>query len=80
MTISSSTWQGMKVSLDHPKLSGETTVQSAIAEVAAMVGENVKLRRGFVLSTSSHGVVSSYLHTSPQPGDLDLNLKFTFEQ
>ncbi|RWR94312.1 elongation factor Ts, mitochondrial isoform X1 [Cinnamomum micranthum f. kanehirae] len=68
MTISSSTWQGMKVSLDHPKLSGETTVQSAIAEVAAMVGENVKLRRGFVLSTSSHGVVSSYLHTSPQPG------------
>eukprot|EP00268_Persea_americana_P035407 TRINITY_DN34963_c0_g1_i1.p1 TRINITY_DN34963_c0_g1~~TRINITY_DN34963_c0_g1_i1.p1 ORF type:complete len:386 (+),score=94.23 TRINITY_DN34963_c0_g1_i1:322-1479(+) len=60
--------EGMKVSLDHPKLSGETTVQSAIAEVAAMVGENVKLRRGFVLSTSLHGVVSSYLHTSPQPG------------
>ncbi|XXG84473.1 hypothetical protein AAC387_Pa10g1982 [Persea americana] len=60
--------EGMKVSLDHPKLRGETTVQSAIAEVAAMVGENVKLRRGFVLSTSSHGVVSSYLHTSPQPG------------
>ncbi|RWR94316.1 elongation factor Ts, mitochondrial isoform X1 [Cinnamomum micranthum f. kanehirae] len=60
--------EGMTVSLDHPKLSGETTVQSAIAEVAAMVGENVKLRRGFVLSTSSHGVVSSYLHTSPQPG------------
>ncbi|MQL96452.1 hypothetical protein Taro_029124 [Colocasia esculenta] len=57
-----------KICLDHPKLNGETTVQSAITEVAMMVGENVKLRRGFTLSTSSHGVVSSYLHTSPQPG------------
>lgn len=61
-------FEDMKISLDHPKLSGETTVQSAITEVAAMVGENVKLRRGFALSTSSCGVVSSYLHTSPQPG------------
>lgn len=58
----------MEVTLDHPKLSGETTAQSAITEVAAMVGENVKLRRGFVLSTCSHGVVCSYLHTCPQPG------------
>ncbi|KAF8410915.1 hypothetical protein HHK36_003452 [Tetracentron sinense] len=58
----------LKISLDHPKLSGETTVQSAIREVAAMVGENVKLRRGYAMSTSSHGVVTSYLHTSPQPG------------
>ncbi|KAJ4969890.1 hypothetical protein NE237_002989 [Protea cynaroides] len=58
----------LKINLDHPKLSGETTVQNAITEVAAMVGENVKLRRGIQLSTSAHGVVSSYLHTSPQPG------------
>lgn len=69
----------MKISLDHPKLSGETTVQSAITEVAAMVGENVKIRRGFVLSTSSHGVVSSYLHTCPQPGELALNHILIFE-
>lgn len=44
--------------------------QSAIMEVAAMVGENIKLRRGFMLSTSSHGVVCFYLHTCPQPGSL----------
>ncbi|PKA52805.1 Elongation factor Ts, mitochondrial [Apostasia shenzhenica] len=60
--------QNMKIDLRHPKLSGETTVQSAITEVAAMVGENVKLRRGFALSTLSHGVVCSYLHTCLQPG------------
>ncbi|VAI89011.1 unnamed protein product [Triticum turgidum subsp. durum] len=58
----------MSINLDHPKLSGETTVQNAVTEVAAMVGENVKLRRGFMLSTTAHGVVSSYLHTCPQPG------------
>ncbi|XWS36656.1 hypothetical protein CRYUN_Cryun20dG0104000 [Craigia yunnanensis] len=39
-----------------------------VTEVAAMMGENVKLRRGFAMSTSSHGVVSAYLHRSPQPG------------
>ncbi|KAJ0989733.1 hypothetical protein J5N97_008089 [Dioscorea zingiberensis] len=61
-------FENMEISLDHPKLSGETTVQNAITEVAAMVGENVKLRRGFALSTSSHGVVSTYLHTCPKPG------------
>lgn len=60
--------ENMSINLDHPKLSGETTVQSAVTEVAAMVGENVKLRRGFMLSTTDHGVVSSYLHTCPQPG------------
>lgn len=58
----------MKLDLEHPKVSGETTVQNAITEVAAVMGENVKLRRGIVMSTSSHGVVSTYLHTSPQPG------------
>jgi hypothetical protein len=56
------------INLDHPKLSGETTIQGAVTEVAAMVGENVKFRRGFILSTSFHGVVSTYLHTCPQPG------------
>lgn len=58
----------MEINLDHPKLCGETTVQNAVTEVAAMVGENVKVRRGFAVSRSSHGVISSYLHTSPQPG------------
>ncbi|XP_077216437.1 translation elongation factor Ts (EF-Ts) isoform X2 [Tasmannia lanceolata] len=60
--------EDMKINLGHPKLSGEATVQSAITEVAAMVGENVKFRRGFALSPSSHGIVTSYLHTSPQSG------------
>ncbi|KAL6644243.1 hypothetical protein ACP70R_015851 [Stipagrostis hirtigluma subsp. patula] len=60
--------ENKSINLDHPKLSGETTVQSAVTEVAAMVGENVKLRRGFMLSTAAHGVVSSYMHTCPQPG------------
>ncbi|KAK1295733.1 hypothetical protein QJS10_CPB15g01250 [Acorus calamus] len=59
--------ESMKIALDHTKLNGETTVQNAITEVAAMVGENVKFGRGFALSTSQ-GIVSSYLHTSPQPG------------
>lgn len=68
--------QNMEISLDHPKLSRETTVQGAITEVAAMVGENVKLRRGFALSTSSssHGVISTYLHTCPKPGTEILTL------
>ncbi|KAJ0010469.1 hypothetical protein Pint_33263 [Pistacia integerrima] len=60
--------EGLQLNLDHPKISGETTVQNAITEVAAIMGENVKLRRGFVMSASVPGVVSTYLHTSPQPG------------
>ncbi|PON50266.1 Translation elongation factor [Trema orientale] len=56
------------LNLEHPKLSGEITGHNAITEVAAKMGENVKLRRGFVLSASTQGVVSTYLHTSPQPG------------
>uniref|UniRef100_A0A0E0ELD4 Elongation factor Ts, mitochondrial n=1 Tax=Oryza meridionalis TaxID=40149 RepID=A0A0E0ELD4_9ORYZ len=60
--------ENLNVNLDHPKLSGETTVQSAVTEVAAMVGENVKFRRGFIMSTTAHGVVCSYMHTCPQPG------------
>eukprot|EP01018_Ginkgo_biloba_P025729 Gb_06265 [translate_table: standard] len=66
-TIDPKHLEEMKIVLDHPKLGGEKTVQDAIMEVAAMMGENVKLRRGFMLSTAN-GVVSSYLHTSPQPG------------
>ncbi|XP_008229287.1 PREDICTED: elongation factor Ts, mitochondrial [Prunus mume] len=60
--------EDLKLNLEHPKVSGETTVQNAITEVAAVMGENVKLRRGIVMSTNSHGVLSTYLHTSPQPG------------
>ncbi|OMO78824.1 Translation elongation factor EFTs/EF1B [Corchorus olitorius] len=60
--------EDVKFNLDHPKISGETTVQNAVTEVAAMMGENVKLTRGFVMSPSSSGVVSSYLHRSPKPG------------
>uniref|UniRef100_A0A2P2JID1 Elongation factor Ts, mitochondrial n=1 Tax=Rhizophora mucronata TaxID=61149 RepID=A0A2P2JID1_RHIMU len=58
----------LKLHLEHPKLSGETTIQDAITEVAAMTGENVRLRRGFIMSTSSPGVLCTYLHTSPQLG------------
>lgn len=60
--------EGLQLNLDHPKIGGETTVKNAITEVAAIMGENVKLRRGFVLSAPSPGVVSTYLHTSPQSG------------
>lgn len=58
----------MKLNLEHPKISGETTVQNAITEVAAIMGEHIKLRRGFLMPTALHGVVSTYLHASPQPG------------
>ncbi|KAG8489128.1 hypothetical protein CXB51_017201 [Gossypium anomalum] len=60
--------EDLKLNLDHPKISGETTIQNAVTEVAAMMGENIKLRRGVVMSTSLHGVVSAYLHRCPQPG------------
>ncbi|KAL5714341.1 hypothetical protein ACHQM5_016319 [Ranunculus cassubicifolius] len=67
-SLGSEFFEGLKVNLDHPKLSGDTTIQGVITEVAAMVGENVKLRRGYTVSKSANGVISSYLHTSPQPG------------
>lgn len=67
VTIDPKILEEMNIILDHPKLTRETTVQDAILEVAAMMGENVKLRRGFALS-SANGIVSSYLHTSTQPG------------
>ncbi|KAJ1442552.1 UBA-like superfamily [Sesbania bispinosa] len=58
----------MTMNLQHPKFNGETTVHNAITEVAAMMGENVKLRRGYVIPTPPQGLISTYLHTSPQPG------------
>ncbi|CAH9107514.1 unnamed protein product [Cuscuta europaea] len=60
--------EDMKLNLDHPKLNGERTVQNAITEIAAMMGENVKLRRGFAIANPSQGIMSTYLHTSPQQG------------
>ncbi|KAM7492454.1 hypothetical protein LguiA_035375 [Lonicera macranthoides] len=60
--------EDLKMNFEHPKLSGEKTVQNAITEVAAIMGENIKLRRGVSVSTSSPGVISTYLHTSPQSG------------
>ncbi|XP_015966237.1 elongation factor Ts, mitochondrial [Arachis duranensis] len=58
----------MTLNLEHPKINGETSVHNAITEVAAMMGENVKLRRGYVMPAPSQGIISTYLHTSPQPG------------
>lgn len=60
--------EDLKINFDHPKLTGEKTVQNAITEVAAMMGENVKLGGGFAISAPSYGVLSTYLHTSPKPG------------
>ncbi|KAH7554344.1 hypothetical protein ACOSP7_028446 [Xanthoceras sorbifolium] len=60
--------QDSQLNLEHPKINGEMTVQNAITELAAIMGENVKLRRGFVMSASLPGVISTYLHTSPQLG------------
>ncbi|XP_057516176.1 elongation factor Ts, mitochondrial isoform X1 [Amaranthus tricolor] len=60
--------ESLKLNLAHPKLTGEKSVQEAVTELAAMMGENVKLRRGFTLSKTSPGVIATYLHTSPQPG------------
>ena len=41
--------QDMPFNLDHPKFNGQTTVHNAITELAAMMGENVRLRRGCFL-------------------------------
>lgn len=66
--VSPESLEDLKINFDHPKLTGERTVQYAITEVAAMMGENVKLGGVFALSAPSYGVLSTYLHTSPQPG------------
>ncbi|XAR68228.1 hypothetical protein NMG60_11003290 [Bertholletia excelsa] len=68
ISIGAESLEELKINLNHPKLSGEKTVQNAITEVAAMMGENVKLRRGFAMSAPSQGIISAYLHTCPQPG------------
>lgn len=60
--------ESLKLNLDHPKLSGEKSVGEAVTELAAMMGENVKLRRGFTMPKALPGVISTYLHSSPQPG------------
>lgn len=44
-------------------------MHNAITEVAAMMGENVRFRRVFVMSTPN-GIVSTYLHTCPRPGTM----------
>lgn len=59
--------QAVKLKLEHEKLSGESTVKEAVTEVAAIMGENVRLRRGFFISSET-GIVSSYLHASADPG------------
>ncbi|KAL2895174.1 Elongation factor Ts mitochondrial [Bienertia sinuspersici] len=60
--------ESLKLDLAHPKLNGAKSVQEAVTELAAMMGENVKLRRGFAMSKTSPGVISTYLHSCPQPG------------
>ena len=57
--------------MEHEKFSGEATVQEAVKQVAAIMGENVRLRRGFLVSSQT-GIVSSYLHASAHPGLLAL--------
>ncbi|KAG6387387.1 hypothetical protein SASPL_152574 [Salvia splendens] len=66
--VSPESLEDLKINFDHPKLTGEKTVQNAITEVAVMTGENVKLGGGFAISAPSYGVISTYLHTSPMPG------------
>jgi translation elongation factor EF-Ts len=60
-------YQSKQVKLEHPKLTCDATVQEAIHEAAAIMGENLKLRRGFCISAEA-GLVSSYLHMSPHQG------------
>ncbi|GAB2234137.1 hypothetical protein Droror1_Dr00003374 [Drosera rotundifolia] len=61
-------FEDLQLKLDHPKLSGERTVQSAITELTVMMGENVKLRRCYALSKKLPGILSTYLHSSPRQG------------
>ncbi|XP_056862116.1 elongation factor Ts, mitochondrial-like [Raphanus sativus] len=45
-------FEELKLNLDHPKVNGETTVSNAVTEVAAIMCENVRFRRGFYHPTS----------------------------
>ncbi|CAA3027016.1 elongation factor Ts, mitochondrial [Olea europaea subsp. europaea] len=60
--------EDLMMNLDHPKLNGEKTVQNAITELVAMMGENVRLGGAFAMFVPSYGVLSTYLHQSPQRG------------
>lgn len=65
-TVDLQSLEAAKVILDHPKLSGESSVRDAVAETAGMLGENVKLRRCF--RVTSPGFSGVYLHDSPLEG------------
>lgn len=60
--------EALKLKLDHSKLGGDLPIGMAITDVAAMMGENIKLRRALTVCAPSKGIVSTYLHTSPAPG------------
>ncbi|KAI3444075.1 hypothetical protein Pfo_000740 [Paulownia fortunei] len=64
----------LKMILDHPKIRGEKTVQSAITEVAAMMGENVKLGGGFAISAPTYGVLSAHISIQVPNQDKDARL------
>ena len=49
------------------KLPGGETVESAVANAVATIGENMTLRRAAVLSVDE-GVVASYIHAAVAPG------------
>ncbi|KAG0626622.1 hypothetical protein M758_2G138600 [Ceratodon purpureus] len=66
-TIDLPALEAVKIAMEHEKFSGEATVQEAVTQVAAIMGENVRLRRGFLVSSPT-GIVSSYLHASANPG------------
>ncbi|KAG0587172.1 hypothetical protein KC19_2G145600 [Ceratodon purpureus] len=66
-TIDLPALEAVKITMEHEKFSGEATVQEAVTQVAAIMGENVRLRRGFLVSSPT-GIVSSYLHASANPG------------
>ncbi|CAI7802210.1 unnamed protein product [Closterium sp. NIES-54] len=68
-TLTPSHHQQTTVSFDHPKLSGSRQLAEAVAEVAALTGENVRLRRAFLLpEPRPTGSVATYLHSSPGAG------------
>eukprot|EP00271_Cylindrocystis_brebissonii_P009583 TRINITY_DN24585_c0_g1_i1.p1 TRINITY_DN24585_c0_g1~~TRINITY_DN24585_c0_g1_i1.p1 ORF type:complete len:432 (-),score=102.37 TRINITY_DN24585_c0_g1_i1:257-1552(-) len=55
-----------QIEMQHPRLSGERRVGEAVAEVAAITGEKIALRRAFRM-VEAQGVVGAYLHMGPQP-------------
>jgi len=46
----------------------EGSVSEALASVAVVVRENIKLRHGFLLPTSESSIAGSYTHKAVQPG------------